>query len=326
MIIEYKGKTINTKNYIEITQQEQEELKTQYFEKPSFQEVAAQLQKIASGGSKMDKINRYYFRDLMAKTQIYSAKWTVEDVFNSRELLGMFYAKTLNNKNIFPDNEPKIKHIEKAIHLGGKGYAKIPANYPIKSIREILSKYNINNNFYDFSCGWGARLLGALSMKINYYGVDPNTELINRLFSLINDYKSLININTVTDIRPIGSEIFIPEWTNKMGLAFSSPPYFNLEDYKIGKQSYTPGTTYEQWLCNYLKPTIKNIYQYLISDGIFALNIKNFDKYQLVNDSLNIAQEIGFTKIGIEVLHNIQRTKSTIGKTDNSEGIYIFKK
>ena len=42
----------------------------------------------------VDKITRYYFRDIMAKTKIKGSKWTVEDVFNSTDLLGIFKART----------------------------------------------------------------------------------------------------------------------------------------------------------------------------------------------------------------------------------------
>ena len=90
-----------------------------------------------------------------------------------------------------------------------------------------------------------------------------------------------------------------------MGLAFSSPPYYNLEDYKIGNQSYKIGVTYDVWKMNYLIPTIKNIYKYLINDGFFCINIKNFKHYNLVEDVRIIAENVGFSFITIELLSNI---------------------
>ena len=151
----------------------------------------------------MDKINRYYFRDLMAKTLADGAKWTVEEVFSSTQLLGIFKAKTLKNEKMFPKDEPLISNIDTAIRLGGKNYAKFPTNYPLKSVRDILGKYgNNNNNYYDFSCGWGARLLGALSTNKNYYGTDPNYLLVERLNELSNDYKNTVNNISKVDLRP----------------------------------------------------------------------------------------------------------------------------
>src|SRR5574344_1757790 len=111
------------------------------------------------------------------------------------------------------------------------------------------------------------------------------------------------------------------DWENKMGLAFSSPPYFYLEDYKIGNQSYKKGMRYCDWKENYLKPTFENIFYYLIQDGYFILNINNFKNYDLVNDSIEIAKSLGFSLVGEHKLKNIKRCKSTGGLNDNSERI-----
>lgn len=321
-VIRYKGETLETKHYEEISDEEFEELKKQYYEKPDFEEVKKQLK----SGLKIDKITNYYFKDIMAKVKIYSCKWSVEDVFENKELVGFFKSKTLDNKDVFPDNHSTIKKIETAIRLGGKGYAKKPTNFPLKTIDEVLEKYNINNNYYDYSCGWGVRLLSALRHNVNYYGTDPNYLLTSRLLELQEDYKKEVECDSVVDIRTQGSEVFIEEWENTMGLAFSSPPYYNLEDYKIGNQSYKQGVSYEEWKRNYLKPTFENIYCYLVCDGYFLLNINNFKDYTLVEDSIEIAEEIGFKLVGEHELKNIKRCKSNCGFNDNSERILVFRR
>jgi len=110
-----------------------------------------------------------------------------------------------------------------------------------------------------------------------------------------------------------------------MGLAFSSPPYFDLEDYTIGKQSYNPSISYKEWQENYLIPTLKNIYLYLNKDGILALNIKNGKTYKLADDAKQLAEQHGFQLINIELLNNNQRITSS-GLINNAENIFIFKK
>lgn len=326
MRIEYNGKTLETKNYVEISDNDYKQLVAEYYKKPLFSDVKKQMISIAQGGTKNNDITNYYVKDLMAKTRVYYNKWSIEDVFNCKELVGFFVAKTLNNKKLFPDTDSLIKKIETSMRLGGKGVASKPANFPIKTIDEILENYNVNNNYYDFSCGWGARLTSALKNKVNYYGTDPNYLLTERLNQLAKDYKETIGINTITDIRTQGSELYVPEWENKIGLAFSSPPYFYLEDYKIGNQSYKEGVTYHDWKKNYLEPTFKNIYKYLISEGFFILNINNFKEYKLVEDCINIAQSIGFKLVGEHKLKNIKRCNSNQGFNDNSERILVFAK
>lgn len=150
--------------------------------------------------------------------------------------------------------------------------------------------------------------------------------LTERLKQLGKDYKEITLQKTTIDIRTQGSEIFIPEWENTIGLAFSSPPYFLLEDYKVGDQSYKEGTTYQQWKDNYLEPTFKNIYRYLIDNGYFILNINNFDKYKLVEDSIELAEKNGFLFIGDHKLNNIKRVNELGEFNDNSERIMVFVK
>lgn len=334
--ITYKGKTLNSAMWEKpISEELFNKLKTQYYAKPDFKEVEKEFQNIELGKVKVANITKYYFRDLMSKVQQYRAKWTIEDAWEYKELLEHFYWKTKHGYEIFNNNQSDIKNIETAFRLGGGGASGIvckPANFPLKVANEILDTYNVNNNFYDYSCGWGIRLLSSLKHRINYFGTDPNYLLTERLEQLITDYKRTIGIECNTDIRTQGSEVFIPEWENKIGLAFSSPPYYNLEDYKIGNQSYKQGVTYEQWLNNYLEPTFQNIYKYLVENGHFLLNVKSYDKYSLLEDSLKLAKKNGFVLTDQLPLKNIQRVvdkKKNNNNTniyDNSEKILVFKK
>ena len=324
-LIEYNGKSIETKNWLPVTENELKQYREEYYKKPSLNVVQKQMRKITNDGVMIDKITRYYFRELMAQTQLSTAKWTVEDVFNSPDLCGIFKAKVLNSPKVFKPTDSMGYSIERAIALGGKGYAKVPTQFPFKAVNYILSHYNINNNMFDFSCGWGSRLLGALKYNINYYGTDPNYKLCNKLEELTTDYKQIIKRNNIIDIRSIGSEIFIPEWENKMGLCFSSPPYFSLEDYKYGDQSWKNGIDYTQWLNNYLYPTLDNIIKYLINDGILAINIK--DTNVPIATDVNKYLKNKLLYIDTVPLKNIKRLKSTGGLTDTTdEGIYIYRK
>lgn len=324
--ITYKGKSIETKNFCEVSPQELEEIRNEYYKKPNKDLVLKQMKKVYSGGVMIDKITRYYFRDLMAKTLCFGAKWSVEEVFESVDLCGIFKAKVLNSPKVFSAEKGMSKNIERAISLGGKGYARIPTQFPLKTADTILEKYNINNNIYDFSCGWGARLVSALKHNANYYGTDPNYELCYRLEELKKDWKDIIKTNSTVKIFPQGSQYDIPELHNKIGLAFSSPPYFSLEDYKIGEQSYKEGMTLDNWYESYVYPTIKNIFNYLIKDGYLALNIKDTN-YPLVKTFEKAINNFDFEYVETIPLKNIKRLKSSGGLTDSTdELIYIYKK
>ncbi len=325
--IEYKGRVLNTIHHKEMSHELAQELKEAYYEKPNFELVKKEFKNLANGKVKYTNIERYYFRELMSKVVLHHSKWSIEDVFECKELLELFYSKTLKNDKVFPQDQPLIRNIETAFRLGGKGVAAKPSNFPIKYADEIINTYNINGNYYDPSCGWGVRLMSSLRNNVNYFGTDPNYMLVDQLKQLSNDYKEVNpSNNSSVDIRACGSEILQEDWINKMGLCFTSPPYFNLEDYKIGEQSWNENVTYQQWLDNYLSPTLDNIKQYLIEGGHLAININNFDNYNLVEDVMNLATQKGFVYQTTHTLKNIKRANSNGGLNDNSEGIMVFKK
>lgn len=324
--IAYKGQTLQTKYSAELTQEEYESIVKEYYKKPNIEEVKMQIVKLSHNSLENNVVTNYYFKDLMAKTKIYYNKWTIEEVLEHKPLVETFIGKTQENEKVFPSSMPISEKLDTAFRLSGKGVASKPANFPIKVVDFILDNYNINNNYYDFSCGWGARLTSALKNKVNYFGTDPNYLLTERLKEFTQEYKSLMKQDSIVDIRTQGSEKFVSEWENKMGVAFSSPPYFCLEDYRIGEQSYKNGVSYDSWKTNYLKPTIQNIYKYLVNNGYFIININNFEKYDLVGDTIKIANECNYTLVRTHKLENINRCNSNGGFNDNSEKIMVFMK
>ena len=83
-------------------------------------------------------------------------------------------------------------------------------------------------NIYDYSAGYGGRLLGITSsnMRYNYVGIDPNTETVKNLNYLQQLIESATGVTS--EIYCTTSEEYQPE---NIDCAFSSPPYFNLEKY-----------------------------------------------------------------------------------------------
>lgn len=122
-IIEYKGKTIETKNFSELTDEQCEQLRKDFYAKPSIDEVRDNLAKIYEGSTKISDITNYYFKDLMAKVRLHHSKWSLEELFECNDLIRYVHGKTLTNKKIFPDKDSEIKKIETAIRLSGKGSA-----------------------------------------------------------------------------------------------------------------------------------------------------------------------------------------------------------
>ena len=188
-------------------------------------------------------------------------------------------------------------------------------------------------NIYDYSAGYGGRLLGITSsnMRYNYIGIDPNTETIKYLNYLNNCIEEAVGIKG--EIIQSVSEEYQP---NDIALAFSSPPYFNLEKYSDEKtQCMVRYRTLNEWFSGYAEPTIKNIYKGLNKDGIFATNIADYKTYgqkepvEVVQTWISNAERIGFKHV--KTIKMMLNTRPGVGnnKTEGREkfeGVYVFQK
>jgi hypothetical protein len=187
-------------------------------------------------------------------------------------------------------------------------------------------------NVYDYSAGYGGRMLGITSSRMGYQytGIDPNTETfanLQYLSSLITEAYGR-NAKLHCDV----SEHFEPE---DVDLAFSSPPYFNLEKYcDEPTQCMVRCTTLDDWFELYAVPTMQNIHRGLNSDGIFATNIADYKsygnkEYAVVNRWIETAEKLGFGHQGtIKMMLN---TRPGVGNNKKQgrekwEGIYVFTK
>ena len=188
-------------------------------------------------------------------------------------------------------------------------------------------------NIYDYSAGYGGRLLGigSSNMNYNYTAVDPNTETVNYL----QYFNSLIKQATGVEgtIIQSVSEDYQPE---DVDLAFSSPPYFNLEKYSDEPtQCMVNYTTLDEWFDGYVAPTMTNIHNGLNSDGVFATNIADYKTYgqkepvEVCERWIATAEKIGFKHTGtIKMMLN---TRPGVGNDklagrEKFEGVYIFNK
>ena len=188
-------------------------------------------------------------------------------------------------------------------------------------------------NVYDYSCGYGGRLLGigSSNFKYKYIGVEPNTETVNYL-NYLNDIIDEATGVRGTIIQSV-SEQYQPD---DIDLAFSSPPYFNLEKYSNEEtQCMVQFKTEDEWFEGYVAPTMENIKRGLNDDGIFATNIadyKSYDRkepYEVVQRWIQTARKIGFKYDG--VIKMMLNTRPGVGNDrkegrEKWEGVYVFRK
>lgn len=196
----------------------------------------------------------------------------------------------------------------------------------------IYSKFTKENDIiYDYSMGFGQRLLGALSLKhkVKYIGTDPlkkSVESNNNIFNFMN--KNIPSFNKEIDLYCDGSENFCDEkYINKVNLAFSSPPYFNLEIYSDEKEQAC-NNTYVDFINIYWRKTMENIKKLLTTEGLFILNTtEHVSGFNLLEDMSNVARELGFILIDE---YKMQLTRNTVfNRSDGAhkyEPILVFRK
>jgi hypothetical protein len=185
---------------------------------------------------------------------------------------------------------------------------------------------------YDYSAGYGGRLLGITTSKMvfNYTGIDPNTETVANL----NYLNSLIHLaigNSGKIIQSV-SEEYEPD---DIDLAFSSPPYFNLEKYcDEPTQCMNRYTSIDEWFEGYVVPTMRNIHKGLNTDGVFATNIADYKSYgnkefKVVDRWISTAESLGFKHR--QTIKMMLNTRPGVGNDkvagrEKFEGVYVFTK
>jgi len=286
----------------------------------------------------------------------------------------------------FNDDKKFRKAIRLALRWDNNGALPVGIRYGLRSIGGIQSVGNFKPTVarflydrytpdtggivYDYSCGWGGRLLGARSSKKNimYVGVDPSVKTFKcllrfdkflcRLYtywpSLDDHYEvgKLFRLKSghlqyrsdLVRITCIGSEDFCPEdLQGKVDFAFSSPPYFDLEDYAQGDEGYEnqshvkfPGR--DGWLHGFLKGTADNIAALVKSGGTVGLNLADFRDTELTAEAVAVYESAGLVytpdenyemRISVRTGNRkIEKNLTDKGerKKHKTEPIFIFKK
>jgi len=241
--------------------------------------------------------------------------------------------------DVFYDDELLLKALKSRIKWGGKvgedGFmtdanlrkairtasgAQAVSNFRPVAAASIYYKYCGEGVVWDMSCGYGGRLFGALACgKVKkYIGTDPCQKTYDGLMNIKNDFK---HIDMDIEIHKLGSEEFIPK--EKVDLCFTSPPYFNTEEYSQEEtQSFKRYPTQNGWLDGFLRKTINNCHQSLKDHGLLLINIANVKKYKnLEDDTIMVANEEGFV-----LKDTIKLRLSSIKGGFKYEPIFIFKK
>lgn len=233
-----------------------------------------------------------------------------------------FYKK---NTKIFPLGFKSIR----------MSYGQYAVNFPALIAKHIYEKYSYKdkNIVWDFSAGWGGRLLGALSTKkqIHYIGNDPNPDHITSDGQTKYDkVAEFFYLNS--DSKKNTYEIFsLPAETMKdveafkrhkgvIDIIFTSPPYFCKEIYSNDRyQSCNMYPEYNLWKTSFLMPTLNTAMEWLSPDGVIIINIADVKigkvEIPLERDLIDIMKKAGFAlveelKLAMQLMQGSNRVQS----------------
>jgi hypothetical protein len=195
------------------------------------------------------------------------------------------------------------------------------SNFKPSIAKYIYDHYGNNGHVLDYSSGFGGRLLGAMTSNNirSYTGTDPQKDTYNGLLAMVKDLDAKPHIilhNTPFEDLHLENNFY--------DLSFSSPPYFNTEEYSYDDtQSFIRHNTATAWRDNWLKVIIEKNYNAIKKGGYFIINVANVRSYKtLEDDAIALSQAAGFTYIKTYKM----LLSSLMGSGFKHEPMFVFKK
>lgn len=225
-----------------------------------------------------------------------------------------------------------------AFTLGTRHSIGVVSRFKPMAAKAVWERYAPEGGLcYDYACGWGGRLLGCMASKkkLRYVGVDPESRTNKCLLDLSARIRAVYGAG-IADVHSAGSEEYCPpELHESIDVAFSSPPYFDLEDYSSEpSQSHLKFPDIESWLDGFLGATFLNIRTMLKPGGVLALNLLDYEMTDsrkadtnIVEGALERIHALGFEpleKLGIQMVQ--RKGQGQQARAYKLEPVYVFLK
>jgi hypothetical protein len=268
-----------------------------------------------------------YFEPHFWNVRCGNSKFTAWENFHDDTQFKKIIKKTWIYHQNFSNQDSPVRFTVNRLRQLLKMYeGQAVSNFRPTAAKYIYETYGGDGVTWDMSCGWGGRLLGALSSNRikKYIGTEPSTNTFKGLKKIQKDFNY---IDKKIELHKLGSEVFKPD-DESVDLCFTSPPYFDTEKYSDEPtQSYIKYPTEDGWINGFLFQTMKNCYESLKKNGYLLLNIANTSSGKNIeNGTLEIAK-------GFNLKHEktLKLSLSTLARGGEGTGfkyepIYVFKK
>jgi hypothetical protein len=151
----------------------------------------------------------------------------------------------------------------------------------------------------DFSAGYGGRLLGTLSMKRRYIGIEPCGAQVSGLKRMLKRLKELRPLGSAEILKGCAEDVMPELPRGRADLVFSSPPYFDWEKYSNdASQSFIRYATYEAWREGFLRPILSESARILRKGGRLVMNISGRARKPDSQEVRTICKQVGLRHLG----------------------------
>lgn len=198
--------------------------------------------------------------------------------------------------------------------------------------KHIYEKYLQGESIvFDYSMGFGQRMLGALASNKNafYVACDPWKEVVDTNREVAEFFGKSNHI----DLINVGSENFpVEKYKGYVSLAFSSPPYFTKEIYDNNNPTQASyNKSYDEFINIWWRKTVENIEELLIKDGHLILNMVESnakENQKLLKDMIDVCMQHGFV-VTEKLFIQLSKSHFSPNKKENPnklEPIVVMKK
>lgn len=200
------------------------------------------------------------------------------------------------------------------------GVGRMPLDFPVDIARRLICKYSNKGRVLDPCHGWGGRLVACMLEDVReYVGCDPSDVAHDGVTKIYNTYKQYQDTKATLLKTPYEDA----QIEGMFDFAFTSPPYFDVEQYDGNEQSHVKYNNYKLWVEKFYTPLIVNTMNRLNDGCVFALQVGS-QSYPLKDDAIRICNDNGFSARVEDT--NIYKTNIHDTSDEKGECIIIISK
>ena len=170
------------------------------------------------------------------------------------------------------------------------------ARFPVTTAKFVYSRYK-PTSVIDPCFGWGDRMGAAYACPhvTRFHGIDPRRDArvaFHQQDEIYNECRAAHPASCCKGTFTQGRAEVCPMPKETFDIAFTSPPFFNLEIYADDKtQSAQMYTLLSQWMNGFLLPLLNRLSACLSHNGILAIHMKDAPRTRICDSMLQFVKE-----------------------------------